>query len=295
MTPVARHLAQLNIATLRHPIDDPRTAGFTDALPLVNGAGEQSPGYVWRLQSDSGNATDIQLFEDPMVIVNLTVWGSMDALKAFAYRGVHRDFFRRRGEWFVPGSSRTALWWVPAGALPTTDDAKRRLDFIDAFGVSPYAFATGQDHPALVVAMADPEEERAASLFAGLHDGFRLGRDDVSDGRGALVIAELDDVAVAFGVYRLLDDGTAAITRMHVAKSARGLRVGAAMVAELERAARAGGARRLLLETGPRQLPSLAKYEHFGFRRCPCHPERDVTNETICLEKSLADDPSRLA
>lgn len=290
-----RHLAQLNIGTLRHPIDDPRTAGFADALPLVNGAGEQSPGYVWRLQSDSGNATDIQVFEDPMVIVNLTVWESVEALKAFAYRGVHRDFFRRRAEWFVPGSSRTALWWVPAGALPSTDDAKQRLDFIDAFGVSPFAFAMGQEHPALVVAPADPDDDRARALFAGLHDGFGVDHGDVADGRGALVIAELDDVAVAFGVYQLIDDGTAQITRMHVAQTARGLRIGAAIVAGLERAARAGGARRLLLETGPRQRESLDKYEQFGFRRCPCRPERDVMDETICVEKSLAGEPGRLA
>ena len=110
-----RHLAQLNIATLRHPIDDPRIADFVEALPIVNGAGEQSPGYVWRLQSDAGDATDIQVFDDPLIIVNLTVWESLDALKAFAYRGIHRDFFRRRAEWFVEGSTRTALWWMPAG------------------------------------------------------------------------------------------------------------------------------------------------------------------------------------
>ena len=95
---MSRHLAQLNIATLRHPIDHPRIADFVDALPTVNALGEQSAGYVWRLQSDSGNATDIQVFDDPLIIVNLTVWNSLTDLKAFAYRGTHRDFFRRRGE-----------------------------------------------------------------------------------------------------------------------------------------------------------------------------------------------------
>lgn len=295
MTLVRRHLAQLNIATLRHPIDDPHTADFVDALPLVNGAGEQSPGYVWRLQTDSGNATDLQVFDDPMVIVNLTVWESLDALKAFAYRGVHRDFFRRRSEWFVPGDSRTALWWVRAGSEPTTDHAKRRLSFIDAFGVSPYAFEMGQDHRALVIERADADDPRAKQLFGELRDGFRVDSGDVSDGRGALVIAEVDDEAVAFGVYHMLDDGTAEITRMHVASSARGMRVGAAIVAELEAAARADGARRLLLETGPRQLPSLDKYERFGFRRCPCRDDHDDTTGTTCLEKSLVADPGRLA
>ncbi len=112
---VNRHLAQLNVATLRHPIDDPRTADFADALPIVNGAGEGSPGYVWRLQSDSGDATDIQVFDDPLIIVNLTVWESLEALKAFAYRGIHRDFFRRRAEWFVEGSSRYRALVAPCG------------------------------------------------------------------------------------------------------------------------------------------------------------------------------------
>ena len=69
-----RHLVQLNIATLQHPLDDARIADFVNALPMVNEAGEQSPGYVWRLQSDGGDATDIKVFDDPLMIVNLTVW-----------------------------------------------------------------------------------------------------------------------------------------------------------------------------------------------------------------------------
>ena len=152
--PAGRALAQLNIATLRHPIDDPRIADFVDALPVVNGAGEQSPGYLWRLQSDSGDATDIQVFDDPLVIVNLTVWQSLDALKAFAYRGVHRDFFRRRADWFVAGSSRTALWWLPASVVPSTDDAKRRLDFIDAVGASPPMATAAATAPSLRAVMS---------------------------------------------------------------------------------------------------------------------------------------------
>ncbi len=278
---------------MRHPIDDPRIADFVDALPVVNGAGEQSPGYVWRLQSDSGDATDIQVFDDPLVIVNLTLWESAEALKAFAYRGLHRDFFRRRAEWFVDGSSRTALWWVPAGTLPTIDDAKRRLDFIDAFGVSPYAFEMGQNHPALVIERVGADDERAKLLFGQLDD-FRVDPDEVTGDRGALVVAELDDAVVAFGVYRRVGD-TAEITRMHVATSARGLRVGAAIAAELESAARLSGARRLLLETGPRRLPSLPLFEHFGFRRCPCWGEYAGSTESICLEKSLGVEPGRLA
>jgi GNAT superfamily N-acetyltransferase len=254
-----RHLVQLNIATLQHPLDDARIADFVNALPMVNGAGEQSPGYVWRLQSDGGDATDIRVFDDPLMIVNLTVWESLDALKAFAYRGIHREFFRRRAEWFVPGSTRTALWWTPAGSLPTTGDAKRRLEFIDVFGASPYAFAMGQNQPALVIERVQPDDARAAETIRQLLKGSQVPSAD----DGGSVVVELDDVTVGFGAYRLLDETTAEVERIHVAQTARGIRVGAAIVAELESLARANGLSRLLLETGP-QMVSL--YENFGFR-----------------------------
>jgi GNAT superfamily N-acetyltransferase len=254
-----RHLVQLNVATLQHPLDDARTADFVNALPMVNEAGEQSPGYVWRLQSDGGDATDIKIFEDPLMIVNLTVWESLDALKAFAYRGIHRDFFRRRAEWFVPGSTRTALWWTPAGTLPTTDDAKRRLEFIDVFGASPYAFAMGQNQPALLIDRVRADDARAAETIRRLLKDSKVPNAD----EGASVVVELDDVTVGFGAYRLLEDTTAEVAHIHVAQAARGIRVGAAIVAELESLARTNGLSRLLLETGP-QMVSL--YENFGFR-----------------------------
>ncbi len=297
-----RHLAQLNVATLRHPIDDPRIADFADALPIVNGAGESSPGYVWRLQSDSGDATDIQVFDDPLIIVNLTVWESLEALKAFAYRGVHRDFFRRRTEWFVEDSSRTALWWLPAGTLATTDDAKRRLDFIEVFGSSPYAFAMGENHPPFAIEHVGLDDDRAQQLIRQLnedlertgdgHRAFRLRPDDIGAGHGSLVVAELDDEPIAFGAYRRVDATTAEIQRMYVAPTARGIRVGAAVIAELESAAKQSGLKRLLLETWPRQLPLL---ENFGFRPCPCWGEHTASETSICLEKALTAEPSRLA
>ncbi|MGZ4678980.1 MAG: GNAT family N-acetyltransferase [Ilumatobacteraceae bacterium] len=277
-----RHLAQLNIATLLHPIDDPRISDFVAALPLVNGAGEQSTGYVWRLQSDSGDATDIRVFDDPLVIVNLTVWQSLEALKAFAYRGVHREFFRRRAEWFVAGSSRTALWWLPATILPTTDDAKRRIDFIDAVGDSPYAFEMGQHHRELVIEHVGLDDERAQHMLGQLN-----GENTAVD---RLAVAELDDEAVACGGYRLRNDTTAEIRRMFVAQAARGLRIGAALIAELEAAARRDGMQRLLLETSAVDL-----YEKFGFRRTAGETEQPSSPASMWMEKSLAAEPSRLA
>ena len=280
---MSRHLVQLNIATLQHPLDDPHTADFVNALPIVNETGEQSPGYVWRLQSDSGDATDIRMFDDPLVIVNLTVWESLDALKAFAYRGIHRDFFRRRAEWFVAGSTRTALWWTPAGSLPTTDLAQRRLEFIDVFGASPYAFAMGQNHPALLIERAAPDDGRAAEVIGQLQDDPAVSAGEA----GGFVVAELDDMAVGCGAYRLFDDTTAEVVRIHVAQSARGIRVGAAIVAELEALARANGLSRLVLETGP-HMASL--YEKFGFEvRNGCDDGEAITPTRV--EKLLT--PSR--
>ncbi len=259
-------------------MDDPRTADFATGLPVVNGLGEQSPGYIWRLQSDAGDATDIQVFDDPLIIVNLTVWESLEALKAFAYRGLHRDFFRRRAEWFVEGASRTALWWVPADVLPTTDDAKRRLDFIDVFGTSPYAFTMGQDQPALAMEQVASDDRRVQEL------AHHLDGDLLAGVPGSLVVAEIDDVPVACGAYRVVDDTTAEIRRMYVAQSARGMKVGAAIIAELEAVARANGMQRLLLETWPRQLEAL---DQFGFRRTPRWSEPTLSPDSVFLEKSL--------
>jgi GNAT superfamily N-acetyltransferase len=285
IAPVPRHLAQLNVARLRWPVGDERVADFVNALPEVNGLGEQAPGFVWRLQSDSGNATDIRAFDDPLMIVNLTVWDSLESLRTFAYRGMHRDFFRRRGEWFEPGTSRTALWWVDARVLPTVGDVTGRLGFIDLFGTSPYAFEMGHHQPALVVHRVELADERAQWLIHELNaeltqmypapgsTHFRLDHHEVDGERGVLLIAEVDDQPMACGAYRRLDDATAELKRMYVAPSARGTKLGAAVLAELEQAARLAGVRRLVLETGPLQTAARALYEKFGFRSCPCWGE----------------------
>lgn len=286
-----RHLAQLNIATLRHPIDDPRIADFVDALPTVNALGEGSAGYVWRLQSDAGNATDIQVFDDPLIIVNLTVWKSLADLKAFAYRGTHRDFFRRRSEWFADGASRTALWWLPAAQLPTTEDAKRRLEFIDAFGTSPYAFEIGRQHPALVVDQAALDDPRSR----GLRDQLDWDVTAAVGEHGVFVVAELDDEPQACGTFARLDEATAVITRVHVAPPARGRRVGAAVVAQLESIARASGLRRLLFETSAENDTMLPMYATFGFHPTRSVESRESSPARVMLEKSLTARTSRLA
>ncbi|RLT40531.1 MAG: DUF3291 domain-containing protein [Chloroflexi bacterium] len=135
------HLAQLNIARMRFALDDPRMADFVDGLARINALADATPGFVWRLQSESGNATDIQAFDDPYLLVNMSVWESSDALRAYVYRSKHADFLRRRKEWFVAMETpMQVLWWVAAGHMPTVSQAKERLEHLTIHGPTPQAF-----------------------------------------------------------------------------------------------------------------------------------------------------------
>ena len=139
---MSHHLAQINVARLRAPLEAPETAGFVAALAPVNARADAAPGFVWRLQTEAGDATAIEVSDDPLVIVNLTVWESIEALEAFAYREQsHLAVLRRRREWFESHAApHTALWWVPAGETPSLEDALERLDELRAYGPSPRAF-----------------------------------------------------------------------------------------------------------------------------------------------------------
>ena len=141
-------IAQVNVARAVAALDDPRMAGFVALLDEVNRLAEESPGFVWRLQGPSGNATDIPAADDPRVIVNLTVWRSPDDLFAYTYRSNHRTVLARRFEWFErwPGPS-VALWWQPAGAIPTVADGFRRLRLLAELGPTPGAFTFKRRYP----------------------------------------------------------------------------------------------------------------------------------------------------
>ena len=135
------HLAQLNVGRLRAPMDDPRIDDFRNNLEPVNALAEASPGYVWRLQDESGDATSIKAFDDDLMILNLTVWESIEALADFVFRTGHVEFLRRRREWFeAPSQPITCLWWIPEGTIPTVPDAIARLDHLRAHGPTPTAF-----------------------------------------------------------------------------------------------------------------------------------------------------------
>ncbi len=135
------HLAEINVARLRYPLEDPRVADFVDNLDAINALAERSPGFLWRLKDDTGNATHISAFDDPLVIVNLSVWDSVEALHAFAYKTVHRRFVQRRNEWFdLFDGPYLALWWVEPGAWPDAAEGRRRLAHLDAVGPTAWAF-----------------------------------------------------------------------------------------------------------------------------------------------------------
>jgi hypothetical protein len=143
------HLAQLNVGVLRAPIDAPELAGFVELLDPINELADRTPGFVWRLQTEDGNATAIRPFEDERVAVNLSVWESLDALGEFVYASRHLGVLRRRREWFErTAEAYLVLWWVPAGTIPTVEEAKRRLILLRERGPSPEAFTFREPFPA---------------------------------------------------------------------------------------------------------------------------------------------------
>jgi len=149
------HLAQVNIGRLLAPIDDPLIAEFVAQLDAVNALADASPGFVWRLKDESGNATTIPAFDDPRMIINMSVWKSFEALRDYVYRSDHTKVLTRRRDWFEKlDRPHLALWWVPAGTLPTVEDAKRRLLILAEHGPTPDAFTFRDRFPAPVAAQA---------------------------------------------------------------------------------------------------------------------------------------------
>ncbi|MFD3355794.1 DUF3291 domain-containing protein [Streptomyces fradiae] len=152
-TPRAAHLAQLNVATLRHPLDDPRMAPFVELLDPVNAAADGSPGFVWRLvEEGTADATGLRPAGED-VIVNLSVWETVEALWDFTYRSGHLEAMRRRREWFARHvEAHVVLWWVPAGTRPTVGEALERLAELRALGPSPRAFTFASPYTAVEAA-----------------------------------------------------------------------------------------------------------------------------------------------
>lgn len=140
------HLAQVNIGRFIKPVEHPVNRDFMAALDHVNALAEASPGFVWRLTGEGNDATGIRPWgDDPNLAINMSVWESVEALAAFVYRNRdHRGVMRRRREWFEEMPVYMALWWIPAGTLPTIEDAKARLALLEQVGPTPDAFSFRQ-------------------------------------------------------------------------------------------------------------------------------------------------------
>jgi hypothetical protein len=138
----------VNIALPRAPIDAPELAEFVALLEPVNVLADGSAGFVWRLQTEDGDATGIRAFDDDRLIVNMSVWESIEHLAEFVYRSDHVAVMRRRREWFERMRLHMALWWIPVGHTPTVTEAEERLAHLRDLGPSPFAFTFKQRFPA---------------------------------------------------------------------------------------------------------------------------------------------------
>lgn len=135
------HIAQVNIGRIKAPLEDPIMAGFVGRLDEINALADASPGFVWRLQAGEGNATYFRPYNDDRIIMNMSVWETLDALRNYVYRTVHAELIRQRQNWFEKFvGSYIALWWVPVGHTLGIDEAKKRIAHLDANGPTQFAF-----------------------------------------------------------------------------------------------------------------------------------------------------------
>ncbi len=142
------HIAQYNIARMIAPLHDPQLAGFVVRLHEINALADMAPGFVWRLQTDSGNSTEVRAYDDERMLVNLSVWETPEDWHAFVFRGSHVEVMRQRSEWFERAKGPySAMWWVPAGQVPSVFEARERLEYLQVNGESSYAFSFAKRFP----------------------------------------------------------------------------------------------------------------------------------------------------
>ena len=135
------HLAQLNVGIIKAPLESPVMADFVNNLDRINALAEASLGFVWRLQTEEGNATALRPTEDENFLVNMSVWEDADSLSQFVFKSAHVEIMRRRREWFERMvDAYLVLWWVPKGHVPTVDEALAKLERLREHGPSPEAF-----------------------------------------------------------------------------------------------------------------------------------------------------------
>jgi len=143
-------LAQLNIARAKDEMASSVMNGFVSRLDQINQLADESPGFVWRLQTDAGDATSIRVFDDPLLLVNMSVWESIEALRYFVYKSLHVELVRDRAAWFTTlGSVHQVLWWIPYGHIPSAQEAIQKLEHVRRNGATQdgFTFATSFSMP----------------------------------------------------------------------------------------------------------------------------------------------------
>ncbi len=153
--PTDNHIAQINIAKMRGSLESPIMEGFVARLDEINALADQSPGFVWRLETEEGDATAVQAFDNPLMLVNISVWEGIEALHAFIYKSTHLQLLQGKKSWFKKSvKPHLALWWIAAGHMPSEIEARTRLELLQDQGPGPNAFTFSQRYPA-------PSTERA--------------------------------------------------------------------------------------------------------------------------------------
>lgn len=134
-------LAQINIGQANDSMDSGTMQGFVDRLDEINSIADNAPGFIWRLQSEEGDATAIRAFDNPLLLINMSVWEDIESLKAFVYKTFHVELIQDRDAWFGKIlQAHQALWWVPAGHIPTVEEGKQKLEYLQQHGASKMAF-----------------------------------------------------------------------------------------------------------------------------------------------------------
>ena len=159
------HIAQLNVGVLQAPLDSAELADFVAALDQVNAIADAAPGFVWRLRDGDGNDATSLRPRGPDLLVNMSVWVSLESLRAFVYRnGQHLDMLRRRREFFRPlDEAHQVLWWIPREHIPDLDEAFSKLDLVRRDGPGPDAFTFREQYPPPVALAAAGGRSSAAS------------------------------------------------------------------------------------------------------------------------------------
>src|SRR5215471_11572529 len=234
------YLAQVNIARARAPLEDPVMAGFVNQLSVINALADSSPGFVWRLQSETGDNTYLRPYDDALIIFNLSVWESVNTLKQYVYRSEHVAAVRDQKLWFEKmEAAHFALWWIPAGHIPSVEEAKQRLLYRQQHGESAVAFSFGHPYEMPLEPEIDPRNETLGSIPLN-YDGriFALrSRSELGDcglqtlfhyrQQGVRVWATYEGDGVRFGSLVAVTDGAGCLhgCYQHLT-SANGLRVG---------------------------------------------------------------------